>query len=298
MSESNRKTGLLFGADGRIRPLWRAVTFYVLTLWLLPYIGDAVIRLFAGKQLIGISKWILNGYLYALIFTAIFARYEHRRVGSYGLPIKQALSVPMWEGVLVGAAMTGSVVASLYLLGAMQVHGLETTGSALVSSALYWLLVNIYIGVGEQLLWRGYLLQTLWKSIGFWPGATVAAIACTVDHYLNGSVQNIWDALPLMLLLLMMSYSLVRTGTLWFAVGLHTAFDYGELFILGTNGGHGIQGRLLNATFTGPDWLTGGMRGLHASFLMAPAIVLAWLYIRWRYRPQPQGARAWPGALS
>jgi preprotein translocase subunit SecF len=36
--------------------------------------------------------------------------------------------------------------------------------------------------------------------------------------------------------------------------------------------------------FNGPAWLTGGVLGTEASFLMYPAIVLLWIYVWWRYR--------------
>ena len=86
----------------------------------------------------------------------------------------------------------------------------------------------------------------------------------------------------------LMCYSVLRTGTLWFAVGFHIAFDYMQLFVIGTPNGKLIPvGRLLNVTFNGPAWLTGGVLGTEASFLMYPMIALAWLYIWWRYRANP-----------
>jgi hypothetical protein len=68
-----------------------------------------------------------------------------------------------------------------------------------------------------------------------------------------------------------MSYSVVRTGTLWFAVGFHIAFDYMQLFVIGTSNSAQVpRGRLLDVNFNGPSWLTGGMLGTEASFLMYP----------------------------
>jgi hypothetical protein len=58
-----------------------------------------------------------------------------------------------------------------------------------------------------------------------------------------------------------------------------------QIFVIGTpNGAQVPQGRLLDASFNGPSWLTGGLLGTEASFLMYPAIALTWLYIWWRYR--------------
>ncbi|MHB8477818.1 MAG: hypothetical protein ACYDBZ_16185, partial [Steroidobacteraceae bacterium] len=63
-----------------------------------------------------------------------------------------------------------------------------------------------------------------------------------------------------------------------------------QLFVIGTpNGTRVPQGRLLDAAFQGPAWLTGGDLGTEASFLMYPVIALAWLYIWWRGRGQWAG---------
>jgi membrane protease YdiL (CAAX protease family) len=294
MAESDRKPGILFGPDRKIRLLWRAVIFYVLADWLLSLALDPAFRFIAGTLHVAdgltaanVAIGEIENFAIALVCTAIFAWYEGRRVDSYGLPIDQALSARAWEGALIGVIMAGAVAVGMYLLGGMQIRGLETTGIALVVSALAWLGANICVGLAEEFLYRSYLLQTLWKSIGFWPGAIVIALGFTADHYFFKTGENIWDVITLMSLSLMMSYSVVRTGTLWFAVGFHIAFDYMQLFVIGTpNGAQVPQGRLLDASFNGPSWLTGGVLGTEASFLMYPAIALAWLYIWWRYRDQ------------
>ena len=43
----------------------------------------------------------------------------------------------------------------------------------------------------------------------------------------------------------------------------------------------------LDARFTGPAWLTGGVLGTEASFLMYPALALLWFFVWWRYRGNP-----------
>jgi membrane protease YdiL (CAAX protease family) len=221
----------------------------------------------------------------ALLCTGIFALYERRRLDSYGLPLARAFGARTWEGALVGLAMAGAVAVGMYLLGGMQIHGFATTGSALALSALAWLGANICVGVAEEMWYRSYLLETLWKSIGFWPASIVIALIFTADHYFFKTGENIWDVITLVSLSLMVCYSVLRTGTLWFGVGFHIAFDYAQLFIIGTpNGARVPQDALFDASFHGPAWVTGGELGTEASFLMYPAIALAWLYIWWRFR--------------
>jgi hypothetical protein len=220
----------------------------------------------------------------AFIATALLALYERRRVDDYGLPVRQALGSNTAEGALIGIAMTGIVAAGMYFLGGMQIHGIATTGPALIWSALAWLGANIIVGVAEESMYRGYFLQTLWRSIGFWPASIVIALLFTADHYFYKPGENIWDVISLMSLSLFTCYSVLRTGTLWFAAGFHCAFDYMQFFVIGTPNGEQLPaGRLLNVTFQGPPWITGGVLGTEASWLMYPAIALGWLYVWWRF---------------
>jgi membrane protease YdiL (CAAX protease family) len=233
-------------------------------------------------------------FVVALLCTALFARYEGRRIDSYGLPLRRAFGARTWEGALAGVVMAAVVALGMYMLGGMQVLGLATTGSALVLSALSWLMTNILIGVAEEFWYRSYILQTLWKSLGFWPAAIIIALNFAADHYFFKSGENIWDVITLVSLSLLMCYSVLRTGTLWFAVGFHIAFDYMQLFVIGTpNGAQVPVGRLLNVHFTGPAWLTGGVLGTEASFLMYPMLALLWFYLWWRFPAQPVTAPAY-----
>jgi ABC-type polysaccharide transport system permease subunit len=152
-------------------------------------------------------------------------------------------------------------------------------------SALAWLAANIAVGVAEEFWFRSYFQQTLWKSIGFWPSSIVIALIFAAEHYFYKDGENVWDVILLVSFSLLASYSVLRTGTLWFAVGLHIAFDYMQLFVIGTpNGGAVPVNRLLDVTFAGPAWLTGGVLGTEASFLVYPAMALAWAFVWWRYR--------------
>lgn len=57
-----------------------------------------------------------------------------------------------------------------------------------------------------------------------------------------------------------------RTGALWFAIGWHMAFDWGESFFYSTtNSGLQAVGHMLNASLTGSKWLSGGTVGPEAS---------------------------------
>jgi uncharacterized protein len=285
----------LFVADGRVRPIWRAVIYFTIGTWALMPLSDRLypllqhaFRIGPGLTAANIALGETELFVVALVCTGILGVYERRRADSYGLPVTRALGAHTWEGAACGVIAAGGVALGMLSLGGMRIEGVATTGSALVLSGFAWLGANICIGVAEEYWYRSYLLQTLWKSLAFWPAAIVVALIFTADHYFYKSGENIWDVITLISLSLFASYSVLRTGTLWFAVGFHVAYDFMQLFIIGTpNGSRLPVGRLLAVTFQGPEWLTGGALGTEASFLMYPMIALLWLYVWWRFRDQP-----------
>ena len=227
-------------------------------------------------------------FVVAVICTLPFARYERRRLDGYGLPLQEAFGARTREGFLVGLVVAGAVAVGMYCLGGMQVHGFAVSGVNLLAFAVAWLAANMVVGVAEEYLYRGYLFQTLWRSLGFWPAAVVVSLVFTGDHYFFKPGENIWDVITLMSLSCFACYSVLRSGTLWFAVGFHVAFDVMQFFVIGTPNGAAIPaGRLMIVSFSGPAWLTGGVLGTEASFLMYPMIASAFAYVWWRFRGQP-----------
>jgi uncharacterized protein len=72
-----------------------------------------------------------------------------------------------------------------------------------------------------------------------------------------------------------------RTGTLWFAVGFHAMSDYADMVLFAQpntgNNGQSLTGHLLNVSYHGPEWLTGGPRGSEASVVEFLVLVLMFL---------------------
>jgi membrane protease YdiL (CAAX protease family) len=73
-------------------------------------------------------------------------------------------------------------------------------------------------------------------------------------------------------------FTLRRTGSLWFAVGMHASWDWGESYLYSVpDSGGMVPGHLLNSSFHGPRWLTGGSVGPEGSVLVFVVIAAAWV---------------------
>lgn len=284
---------VFFGPDKLLRPHWRALLYFLLTFLALPYLLGPVakaifqaahLRVALTPALVALSDG--ESFIVALIATGLFAWYEARRIDSYFMPVGLALSRRTLEGMAAGMALAAGAGLGMLALGGMQIHGLALGGSALLMSAIAWLLAMVLVGVAEEFWFRAYFLETLWKAIGFWPASLIIAAIFAGVHYFFKTGENVWDVITLIWFSLLICYSVLKTGNLWFAVGLHISFDYMQIFIIGSpNGGLVPEGRLLDVTFNGPSWLTGGVLGTEASFLMYPLLALVTLYVWWRDPP-------------
>ncbi len=281
----------LIALDGRLRAVWNALLFWIIGEWALPPLVGNALGALAGAWHLGngltaaiVALGEFQTLLIALGLTAVFGFFEGKRVDDYGLPIAQAFGARFWEGMLVGVAWAGIVALLMIALGGMHVAGLALHGPALLWMALAWLGANLLVGLGEEAWFRGYLLQSLRKGIGFWPAAIVLSLWFVAEHYFFKTGENLWDCISIFAFGMLVCFTVLRTGSLWFGVGLHVAFDYMQLFVIGTrNGAQVPAGHLLDVSFSGPAWLNGGALGTEASFLMYPLFVAAFIYVALRF---------------
>jgi CAAX protease family protein len=98
-------------------------------------------------------------------------------------------------------------------------------------------------------------LSTLPGSWSFWTSAVLFSILFSVAHLANPG-ENKFGLVMVFIDGLAMCFSLWRTGDLWFTIGNHAAWDWGETFLFGTpNSGLHAQHVLTNPTFHGPTLL-------------------------------------------
>jgi len=124
--------------------------------------------------------------------------------------------------------------------------------------------------------------------MGFWPAVLALSALFGALHYLLKPGETWIDGASTGLLGLFLCLSIRRTGDIGLAAGFHFAFNYAALFIFGSpntgNAGQPLPGRLLDASFEGPQWLTGGPMGLEASVFVFAALAIAFPLFQLRHR--------------
>ena len=212
------------------------------------------------------------GAIAALAAAAIMALLEGRPFGAYGLPGATAFGARFWQGVVWGLVMITATILLIRVFGGFSFGELALRGMSLWRYAVLWSVVFLCVGLFEDFLFRGYTQFTLATGIEFWPAASTLSAAFAALHLGNGGEDKV-GALSVFVIAMFFCLTLRRTGNLWFAVGLHASFDWGETFLFSVpNSGIVAPGHLLNSSIHGPVWLTGGTVGPEGS-VMAFAVV-------------------------
>jgi membrane protease YdiL (CAAX protease family) len=212
-------------------------------------------------QILGEFASFLAAFFGAWIMSLI----EQRPVSVYGLPARGAFGKLFWQGSLFGFCeillLIGLIAAFRgYSFGSLAEHGADIAKWAFVWGAFF-----VVVALFEEFLFRGYSLYTLADGAGFWPAAVLLAGVFGWVHKHN-SGENWIGVAGVFFVGLFWGFTRKRTGSLWFALGMHATFDFGETFLFSVpDSGMIFPGHLSNATSHGPDWITGGTPGPEAS---------------------------------
>lgn len=220
---------------------------------------------------------------FVVLGTWVVARMEKRPLADYGIPPGGWLGIRFWEGLLWGFAMLSAIVLFLRATGHFQIDSVALNGPALLRYALGWGAVFMAVAINEEFAFRGYWLFIMARRLRFWRAALFLSAIFGAAHLPNPG-ENVFGILQVVAIGLLFCLTIRRTGTLWFAVGFHAAWDWAETFFYGTpDSGLVGAGHYLNTSVQGPKWLTGGAAGPEGSVIAFVVILLCALLIHLRF---------------
>jgi len=225
----------------------------------------------------------LVSFLIVFSSAVVMSKIERRSPGEYGLPIAEAFGKKFWLGMLFG------LVEISVLMGLISAFGGYSFGSIALSQrgVLGWGLLHLAlftaVGFFEEFLFRGYTQFTLADGIGFWPAALILSLGFGAVHLGNPGEGPV-GAASVALVGIFFAFTLYRTGNLWYAVGLHASFDWGETYLFSVpNSGTFMEGHLSNSILHGAKWLTGGTVGPEGSVFCFLTMGLQFLVVMWLF---------------
>ena len=268
----------VFMGQNGLRPVWCFV-FYLITFRALRFCLHAFIYYaWPDTGVLWLQTAVELGLAIIAILPAVaMSRIEHRPFGIYGLPLHRAFGKLFWYGALWGFGAITLLLLALHGAHAFDFGGFALHGARAFKFALFWAAFFLIVGFYEEFFTRGYTQFSLSLSLGFWPAAILLSAGFGILHL--GNPGESWvGILGAVLIGFFFCLTLRRTGDLWFAIGFHASWDWGESYFYSVPDSGGIApGHLLHSSFHGPNWLTGGSVGPEGSAFLFVLLVLLWV---------------------
>jgi membrane protease YdiL (CAAX protease family) len=233
-------------------------------------------------------------FLVVCLVTWIMSKIERRPNSVYGFGDGHKLR-RLLAGLAWGVVCISLLVLTLWKTGLLVIDSRLLFGGDVLRYGAIWLLGFLLVGLLEEYLTRGYLQYTLtralaglyqWafktrhsKALGFWTSAIIISVLFGLGHNNNPGESPI-GMLSAGLAGMVFCFSLWRTGSLWWAIGFHTSWDWGESFLYGVaDSGTMVQHHLLATHPVGRPILSGGATGPEGSIFIVAILGLVSLII-------------------
>ena len=276
---------ILFSPDEpRLRAGWRLAIQTVMLLLLLIIPLGLTVEL-AHWNFPGTAGFFVNTLISFIAFTAsvyLARRFLDRRsFTSLGLQIDRNFLPDLIAGIAITFIVMGLIYLTMSLLGwlhfsafAWQVDPLPL----LIGQTLVFFIVFILVGWQEELLFRGYQLQTLASGMNLFWGVLVSSIIFGLLHLSNPNAMWV-SAAGIFFAGVFLTTGYLRTGRLWLSIGLHIGWNFFEGVVFGFPVSGLTIYPLLRIQVTGPSLWTGGAFGPEAGLIVLPGLAIGAILI-------------------
>lgn len=259
---------LFLGADGLVRPIWRAVLFMVLGLSVIFLTQGAARTLSAGlpravQSALGAGLVDAMLLLQTWFFLSVLDRRSFRTAGLW---FYSGWGRELLLGAGAGAALIVLVAGSLVASGLIAYRGFSDGGAW--SGIAAWGVVLFLAAAFEEIAFRGYAFQRLADSLGPLGAVAVFSGLFGVAHLKNPAATPLSTA-NTVLAGVLLAAAYLKTRGLWLPIGLHWAWNFsmGPILSLPVSG-FKFGTTLLRTEVSGAEWLSGGAYGPEGSVVL------------------------------
>jgi membrane protease YdiL (CAAX protease family) len=212
------------------------------------------------------------------IFVSLFfwLRIDRRPLAALGLPRHPGVPAEIGRGML--AAMWLMTLASIpaFVIHRAEITFLPGGAGSFVAGLVPYVIAFALVSLNEELSFRGYILRNLILKLKPWLAVVLTSALFAALHAFNPNM-TLLGYFNLHLAGALFALSVLRWGSLWYAIAFHFAWNlYQSVVLTLPVSGVRISG-LLGVPTTGPAWLTGGAFGPEGSIVATFLIGVACL---------------------
>jgi membrane protease YdiL (CAAX protease family) len=220
---------------------------------------------------------------FAITVSVFLARrfLDKQSIESLGLKLNIQTLLDILMGIMITLLQMGLIYFLMYQLDWITFQGFAWEFDPLplvIKNTLLFFAIFVLVGWNEELLSRGYHLQTIASGLNLFWGVTISSAIFGLLHIFNPGATWI-STIGIFLAGLFFAYGYLRTKQLWLPMGMHLGWNFFEGVVFGFP----VSGLdiypLARVQVHGPELWTGGSFGPEAGLIVLPSLVLGIILI-------------------
>lgn len=233
-------------------------------------------------QTIGMFNFMilnLSGFIGMILFTWGYRKLVDRKsLKSLGFSFSN-YKRDFFKGMDWGMAAITVGFLILFAGGILTVDGIQLNLEQLF---IAFILFSI-VALNEEIMIRGYILGNLSESYNRYIALIASSVLFMLMHLANANLSAI-ALLNLFLAGILLGVYYIFRRNLWFSIGLHLTWNFFQGPVYGFEVSGVKTQSIIQSSFSGSDYLTGGKFGFEGSLLATLIILIMIFSIHQKYR--------------
>jgi len=264
-------------AEPRLRAGWRLLVQTILLYVFATAAGIVALLLGVPLEALNTTWGQIISFIAVTASVYIARRWlDKRSFESLGLRLDKHALPDIFAGIGITFLQMGLIYLVMLGLGWLTFEGFawefDPIG-AVISGVLTFLFVFVLVGWHEELLSRGYHLQTLASGINLFWGVIISSAVFGLLHLGNPNATWVSTA-GIFFAGLYLAYGYLRTKQLWLPIGLHIGWNFFEGVVFGFPVSGMDFYALTRIRVHGPEIWTGGAFGPEAGLIVLPSLIV------------------------
>ena len=226
----------------------------------LPFESESIQNILNGDLGLMISTSLSNAII-ILSCIVIWKIFEKKKVSGMGLTNLKEGYKEFISGLLFGTIAISVVAIILLLMGNVRLVN-SLSKPQLSVALLEGLILFIFVGFGEEILGRAYIMSVLKQTRNKWFVLIISSVIFAILHLGNNGI-SILAFINLFLVGLLFGYMFMKSKNIWMSIGYHITWNYFQGYIWGfqvsgiTTSGlykiENINNNIINGGLFGPE---------------------------------------------
>jgi uncharacterized protein len=265
--------------EPRLRAGWRLLlhTFLLFLFGIIFVIVFGFFSQFFDGSIASIWNQLINFLVITVSVYVARVWLDKRSFESLGLKVDHQTIPDFLMGIVITFVQMGFIYVVMFTLGWLTFEGFAWEFDPIhvvIGGVLTFFVIFIFVGWNEELLSRGYHLQTIASGLNLFWGVIISSAVFGLLHIANPNATWV-SAVGIFLAGIYLAYGYSRTKQLWLPIGLHIGWNFFEGVVFGfpVSGLTDIY-KLIRIQVHGPELWTGGAFGPEAGLIVLPSLIL------------------------